>query len=129
MRRLTPTPISDTMPTISSIRFNRCAVLTPAPIQTPCRPSLPSKAFLPTASPAAAFEDAATIVSCNTQAMQQGEGFSFDGSVNLFALFPVDIPSDAQGAGQGLEGLIGFSGDIAGQDKLRFTVSGRPRGR
>ena len=78
--------------------------------------------------PGGGVEDAPTIVFCNTQAMQQGEGFSFDGSVDLFAIFPVDTPADAQGAVQGLESLIGFSGDIAGQDKLRFTVSVGPSG-
>ena len=118
---------SDTMPTISS------SVSTDAPSDASGdSDAIPTIVAVESLSadclPGGVIEDAATIVSCNTQAMQQGEGFSFDGSVNLFALFPVDIPSDAQGAGQGLEGLIGFSGDIAGQDKLRFTVSVGPAG-
>ena len=38
------------------------------------------------------------------------------------------FPADTQGTVQGLEGLIGFSGDIAEQDKLRFTITVGPAG-
>ena len=75
--------------------------------------------------------DAATVVSCNAEAMLAAGGFSFDGSVNLLAVFPfpVDPPADAQAGMQGLESLVGFSGDIdAGQESSRFTVSIGPEG-
>lgn len=81
--------------------------------------------------PGGGLTDVATVVSCNTEAMQAADGFSFDGTVNLLAVFPfpVDPPADAQADMQALESLIGFSGDIdAGQQGIRFTVSIGPEG-
>ena len=81
--------------------------------------------------PGGNLADVATVVSCNAEAMQAAGGFSFDGSVNLLAVFPfpVDPPADAQADMQGLESLIGFSGDIdAGQQSIRFNVSIGPEG-
>ena len=81
--------------------------------------------------PGGGLTDVATVVSCNAEAMQAAGGFSFDGSVNLLAVFPfpVDPPADAQADMQGLENLIAFSGDIdSGQESIRFTVSLGPEG-
>ena len=81
--------------------------------------------------PGGGLTDVATVVSCNTEAMQAAGGFSFDGSVNLLAVFPfpVDPPADAQADMQALENLIAFSGDIdSGQESIRFTVSLGPEG-
>ena len=68
--------------------------------------------------PGGMLDDAATISSCNAQAMQQVKSFSFDGEFNLLALFPVE---DA-----GLEGLMRISGAIALPDRFRFEVSFTP---
>ena len=66
--------------------------------------------------PGGVLDNAATILSCSMQAIQQVESFSFDGSVNLLALFPVD------GAGSE-EGAIRMNGAIVAPDKFQFTVS------
>lgn len=66
--------------------------------------------------PGGVLDDAATILSCAVQAIQQVESFSFQGSVDLLALFPVD------GAGPG-EGAMRMSGAIVAPDKLQFTIS------
>lgn len=81
--------------------------------------------------PGGDLTDASVIASCNAEAMQAAGGFSFDGSVNLLAVFPVpvDPPADAQADMQGLESFVGFSGDIdSGQESIRFTVSIGPEG-
>ena len=36
------------------------------------------------------LDDAATVIACNTQAMQQYESFSFDLTFNLLAAFPME---------------------------------------
>ena len=36
------------------------------------------------------LDDATTVIACNIQAMQQHESFSFDATVNLLAVFPVE---------------------------------------
>ena len=66
--------------------------------------------------PGGAVDNAATVLSCSVQAIQQVKSFSFEGEIDLLALFPMD---DA-GAG---EGAIRMSGAIIPPDKLRFTVS------
>ena len=69
------------------------------------------------------LDDATTVIACNTQAMQQHESFSFDATVNLLAVFPVE--GAPEGAG---EGLIRLSGGVLLPDKLQFTVSLGPEG-
>ncbi len=71
--------------------------------------------------PGGALDSAATVLSCGMQAIQQVESFSFDGKIDLLALFPVG------GADQG-EGAIQMSGAIVAPDKLRFTVSMQAEG-
>ena len=66
--------------------------------------------------PGGVLDNAATILSCGLQAIQQVESFSFEGKVDLLALFPVD------GAGAG-EGAMQLSGVIVAPDKLLFTIS------
>ena len=66
--------------------------------------------------PGGVLDNAATILSCGLQAIQQVESFSFEGKVDLLALFPVD------GAGAG-EGAMQLSGVIVAPDKLLFTLS------
>ena len=66
--------------------------------------------------PGGVLDNAATILSCGMQAIQQVESFSFDGSVDLLALFPFD------GAVPG-EGAIRMNGAVVTPDKLQFTVS------
>jgi hypothetical protein len=69
------------------------------------------------------LDDAATVIACNTQAMQQYESFSFDATFNLLAVFPVE--GAPEGAG---EGLMRLSGGVLLPDKLQYTVSLGPAG-
>ena len=70
--------------------------------------------------PGGMLGDAATVSSCNAQAMQQVESFSFDGEFNLLAIFPVE--------GVGEEGSIRISGAIVLPDRFRFKISLNPDG-
>ena len=70
--------------------------------------------------PGGMLDDAATVSSCNAQAMQQVKSFSFDGEFNLLAVFPVE--------GAGEEGSIRISGAIAPPDRFRFKISLNPDG-
>ncbi len=70
--------------------------------------------------PGGMLDDAATVSSCNAQAMQQLKSFSFDGKFNLLAIFPVE--------GAGGEGSIRLSGVIVLPDRLSFKVSLNPDG-
>ena len=69
--------------------------------------------------PGGMLDDAATVSSCNAQAMQQVKSFSFDGEFNLLAIFPVEGPN----AG---EGSIRISGAIVLPDRFRFEISFTP---
>ena len=71
--------------------------------------------------PGGMLDDAATVSSCNAQAMQQVKSFSFDGEFNLLAIFPVEGPN----AG---EGSIRISGAIVLPDRFRFKISLNPDG-
>ena len=71
--------------------------------------------------PGGVIDNAATVLSCGMQAIQQVESFSFDGEIDLLALFPVG------GAGEG-EGALQMTGAIVAPDKLRFTVSMQAEG-
>ena len=66
--------------------------------------------------PGGALDNAETVLSCSVQAIQQVESFSFEGEIDLLALFPVDDV----GAG---EGTIRMKGAIVAPDMLQFTVS------
>ncbi len=66
-------------------------------------------------SPGGMIEDSATVFSCNVQAMQQVTGFSFEGEINLLAVFGV-----VEG---GEEGLIRLNGTIVLPDKFSFTIT------
>ena len=63
--------------------------------------------------------DAAAVSSCSAQAVQQVESFSFDGELNLLAIFA------AEGA---VESSIRISGATALPDRLRFEISLGPQG-
>ena len=69
------------------------------------------------------LDDAATVIACNTQAMQQYESFSFELTFNLLAVFPME--GAPEGAG---EGLMRLSGGVLLPDKLQYTVSLGPAG-
>ena len=69
------------------------------------------------------LDDATTVITCNTQAMQEYESFSFDATFNLLAVFPVE--GAPEGAG---EGLIRLSGGVLLPDKLQYTISLGPEG-
>ena len=126
-----PTAVPTTAPTVAP-EPTATAVPTPeptgAPTATPPPPptatAVPEPASMVGAGvnlsgdclPGGVIDNAATVLSCGMQAIQQVESFSFDGKIDLLALFPVD------GAGPG-EGAIRMSGAIVAPDKLRFTVS------
>ncbi len=111
-----PTPAPTSTPTV-----------TPAPTATATAPATPTPetgapAGLPAdCLPGGALDDAATVSSCNAQAMQQTESFSFEGDFNLLAIFPVE------GAGAG-ESFIRLSGSTILPDRVRFKISLGPEG-
>ena len=70
--------------------------------------------------PGGALDDVATIAACAAHALQQVNGFAFDGELNLLALFPVE--------GAGSEGVMRLSGAIARPDRLSFEISFGPEG-
>ena len=71
--------------------------------------------------PGGMLDDAATVSSCNAQAMQQVKSFSFDGEFNLLAIFPVEGPNAGKGS-------IRISGAIVLPDRFRFKISLNPDG-
>ena len=115
-------------PTVASV----VATATPTPTATPTATPTPTSTPMPTPTATAApevegdtdplmaclpggmLDDAATVSSCNAQAMLQVQSFSFDGEINLLAIFGVE------GTG---EGLIRVSGTIVLPDRFSFTVS------
>ena len=111
-----PTPAPTPTPTV-----------TPTPPPTATAPATPTPetgapaGLLADCLPGGALDDAATVASCNAQAMQQIEGFSFEGDFDLLALFPVE------GAGTG-ESFIRLSGSTIPPDRLRFKISLGPEG-
>ena len=106
----------------------------PAPTSAPTADPTPTAAPEPTAAaepagklavpaecpPGGALDDVATIVVCAAHALQDAQSFSFDGELNLLALFPVE--------GAGPEGVMSLSGAIVRPDKLRFEISFGPEG-
>lgn len=65
--------------------------------------------------------DAAAVISCNRQAMQSFQSFSFDGKFDLFAAFPFD------GAPSGGPGMT-ISGDVVSPDRTGYTLTLGPAG-
>ena len=119
-----PTAVPTTEPTAT-------AVPTPEPTAAPTATPPPSPTATAVPEPATtvggvmlsddclqggALDNAATVLSCGMQAIQQVESFSFEGTIDLLALFPVD------GLAPG-EGAIRMSGAIVAPDKLQFTIS------
>ena len=123
-----PTAATDPAPTAQPTSAP-AAVPTTAPTAAPAPTSAPTAAPTPTAAaepagkvgipaaclPGGALDDAATIASCAAHALQGVKSFSFDGELNLLALFPVE--------GVGDQGLMRLSGAIVRPDSLRFEIS------
>ena len=130
-RSVEPTSVPTAVPTTAPMP-TATAVPTPGPTAAPTAapPPFPTATAVPEAAstleaginlsedclPGGVLDNAATILSCGMQAIQQVESFSFDGSVDLLALFPFD------GAVPG-EGAIRGNGAVVTPDKLQFTVS------
>ena len=95
---------------------------TAAPAPVPTEPTGPAAAMgMPSEClPGGMLDDVATIAACAAHALQQALSFSFDGELNLLALFPVE--------GAGPEGVMSLSGAIVRPDKLRFEISFAPEG-
>ncbi len=123
-----PTAVPTYTPTVTSAQAPT-ATPTPTPAPAPTATAqaddtskMQGEADLPSdCVPGGMIDDAATVSSCNAQALQQIESFSFDGKFNLLALFPME------GAGTG-EGSIRISGAIVLPDMLRFKISFDPDG-
>ncbi len=69
-----------------------------------------------------AVSEAAAVVDCTLQALLQVESFSFDGEIDLLALFPID------GVGGAEDGRVKLSGAIATPDRLKFSILMGPAG-
>ena len=131
-------------PTVTEPALTAEPTSTPIVVPTPTATPTPTRAPTPTATtppdttskidrdveiegdidlppdclPGGMLGDAATVSSCNAQAMQQVESFSFDGEFNLLAIFPVE--------GVGEEDSIRISGAIVLPDRFRFKISLNP---
>ena len=123
MPTATPTPTPTAIPTpMSTATPTPMPTPTPTPAPTATAPMDPMSKMdgdidLPAdCLPGGMLDDAATVSSCNAQAMQQVKSFSFDGEFNLLAIFPVEGPN----AG---EGSIRISGVIVLPDRFRFKIS------
>ena len=128
MPTATPTPTPTAIPTpMSTATPTPMPTPTPTPAPTATAPMDPMSKMdgdidLPAdCLPGGMLDDAATVSSCNAQAMQQVKSFSFDGEFNLLAIFPVEGPN----AG---EGSIRISGAIVLPDRFRFKISLNPDG-
>ena len=108
-----PTPEPTAVPTPTEVP-------TPTPEPTPAPEAV--MGLSPECIPGGTIDDAATVVSCATQALQKVESFAFEGDLNLLALFPVP------GAGAGPEGKMRLSGAVARPDSIRFEISFAPEG-
>ena len=62
------------------------------------------------------LDNAVAISSCSALAVQQVKSFSFNGEIDLLALFPVEEAS-------GDEGSMRLSGSVAQPDRLRFRIN------
>ena len=69
-----------------------------------------------------AVDDAAIVTSCTLQALLQVESFTFDGEIDLLALFPID------GVGGTEDGRLKLSGAIVTPDSLKFSILMGPAG-
>ena len=137
---IVPTPVPTAVPTPTSTPVPTAVpTSTPTVVPTPVPPVVPTPppAPAPTATapagpaskmdgdvdlpadclPGGVLDDAATVSLCNAQAMLQIQSFSFDGEIDLLAIF------GASGAGGPGEGAIRLSGAMVLPDRLRFEVS------
>jgi hypothetical protein len=128
-----PTAVPTTAPTVAP-EPTATAVPTPEPTAAPTAtpPPPPTATAVPEPAsmvgggtdlgkdclPGGVIDNAATVLSCGMQAIQQVESFSFEGKVDLLALFPIAV----DGVGTG-EGAIRLNGAFVAPDKLQFTVS------
>ena len=122
-----PTSAPATAPTVAPTAIpapTSAPAATPAPTAAPAptEPAGPGAAMgMPSECvPGGALDDVATIAACAAHALQDAQSFSFDGELNLLALFPVE--------GAGPEGVMSLSGAIVRPDKLRFEISFGPEG-
>ena len=111
-----PTEAPKAMPTEAPV-----AVPTEAPTAAPMAVGMEP----PTeCAPGGMLDDVATVSACNTQAMQQVKSLSFEGELNLLAVFPVEgagVPP-----GQGVMRLSGAA--VLPEEKFRFKISMSPEG-
>lgn len=121
----TPEPTAMPEPTATTIPTPEPTTApTATPMPSPTATAVPEPAALlgsdiklsPDCLPGGAVDSAVTILSCAIQAIQQVESFSFEGKVDLLALFPIN-------GGESGEGALQLSGTIVAPDKLSFTVS------
>ncbi len=120
----TADPTATTAPT-QAAEPTAAPTATPTPVPTPTEVPTPTPeptpapeavmGLSPECIPGGALDDAATVVSCASQALQKVESFAFEGELNLLALFPVP--------GAGPEGVMKLSGATARPDKMRFEIS------
>ncbi len=99
-----------------------------APAEPPTDTTSADDAMMPDDKPLSAecatgglLTDADVVISCNREAMQGFQSFSFDGAVDLFAAFPVE------GAPPGGLGMM-LSGDVVLPDRTSFTLTLGPEG-
>ena len=72
--------------------------------------------------PGGVLDDVATISSCSIEASQQVEGFSFDATFNLLAVFPIEgVEEEAMAA-------MELSGRVSPPDRFEFMISLGPEG-
>ena len=134
-RTVEPTPVPTVEPTPEPTAMpepTATAIPTPEPTIAPTATPMPSPTATAVPEPAAllgsdiklsqdclpggAVDSAVTILSCAIQAIQQVESFSFEGKIDLLALFPIN-------GGESGEGAMQLNGAIVAPDKLSFTVS------
>ena len=134
-RSVEPTPVPTVEPRAEPTPMpepTATAIPTPEPTTAPTATPMPSPTATAVPEPAStadgdmklseeclpggAIDDAATILSCAVQAIQQVESFAFEGKVDLLALFPVN-------GGESGEGAMQLSGVIVAPDELLFTLS------
>ncbi len=72
--------------------------------------------------PGGVLDDAATIASCSIEASQQVEGFSFDATFNLLAVFPIE------GVGEEAMPAMELRGRVSPPDRFEYMISLGPEG-
>ena len=114
----TPTAAPTSAPTPTPTRIHTPAPTATSPAESTSRTQdgvdLPADCV-----PAGTLDDAATVSSCNAQAMMQVESFSFDVDFNLFAILPLEDTG---------EGFMRLDGSIVLPDRFTFDISLGPEG-